>query len=140
VGASPLTIDDAWRAARRAGLEPDIKAMSMGMYTVVPENARTFSGGQRQRMMIARAIVNEPRLLLFDEATSALDNTTQAIVARSVQELNATRIVVAHRLSTIMHADRIYVMAAGRVVQTGTYAELMAVDGPFRRQAKRQMV
>jgi ATP-binding cassette subfamily C protein len=140
VGASPLTIDDAWRAARRAGLEPDIKAMSMGMYTVVPENARTFSGGQRQRMMIARAIVNEPRLLLFDEATSALDNTTQAIVARSVRELNATRIVVAHRLSTIMHADRIYVMAAGRVVQTGTYAELMAVDGPFRRQAKRQMV
>lgn len=140
VGASQLTIDDAWRAARRAGLEKDIQAMSMGMFTVVSENASTFSGGQRQRLMIARAIAREPKLLLFDEATSALDNTTQLQVAKSVEELNATRIVVAHRLSTIIHADRIYLMDKGKIVQVGDYDTLVKQEGIFREQALRQMI
>jgi NHLM bacteriocin system ABC transporter ATP-binding protein len=140
VGASQLTIDDAWRAARRAGMEKDIKEMSMGMFTVVSENAGTFSGGQRQRLMIARAIAREPKILIFDEATSALDNTTQLQVSKSVEELNATRIVVAHRLSTIINADRIYVMDSGKIVQVGDYQTLINQEGPFREQALRQMI
>ncbi len=121
------------------GLDDDIHAMPMGMHTVVSEGANTLSGGQRQRLLIARAIVNRPRMLFFDEATSALDNRTQAIVSDSLARLNATRIVVAHRLSTIEHADRIYVMERGRIVQYGRYAELINQDGPFAELAKRQM-
>ena len=139
VGNNPsLTIDDAWEAARMAGLEDDIRAMPMGMHTVISEGAGTFSGGQRQRLMIARAIVNRPRILLFDEATSALDNRTQEIVSRSLASLKATRIVIAHRLSTILHADRIYVIEAGRVVEFGNYEELMAKKGLFSELASRQ--
>lgn len=136
--SSHLTFDDAWEAARMAGLEEDIKAMPMGMHTVISEGAGTFSGGQRQRLMIARAIVNRPRLLLFDEATSALDNRTQEIVSRSLASLKATRIVIAHRLSTIQHADRIYVIEAGRVVEFGNYQELMEKKGLFHELASRQ--
>src|SRR4029078_12101487 len=110
VGRYNLGIDDAWEAARSAGLEEDIKAMPMGMHTVISEGAETFSGGKTQRMLIPRAIVNRPRILLFDEATSALDNRTQEIVSRSLESLKATRIVIAHRLSTIQNADRIYVI------------------------------
>ena len=109
-GNSNLGIDDAWEAARMAGLEEDIKAMPMGMHTVISEGAETFSGGQKQRILIARAIVNRPRIILFDEATSALDNRTQEMVSRSLERLKATRIVIAHRLSTIQNADRIYVV------------------------------
>ncbi|HEV7515527.1 MAG TPA: NHLP bacteriocin export ABC transporter permease/ATPase subunit, partial [Thermoanaerobaculia bacterium] len=109
VGEGELGIDAAWEAARMAGLEEDIRAMPMGMHTVVSEGAGTFSGGQRQRLLIARALVHRPRILLFDEATSALDNRTQEIVRQSLERLKATRIVVAHRLSTILRADRIYV-------------------------------
>src|SRR5690606_13288234 len=108
--------------------------------TVIGEGGGTLSGGQRQRLMIARAIVRRPKILLFDEATSALDNRTQAIVSESLERLRATRIVVAHRLSTIMHADRIYVVEAGRIVQTGRYDDLMAQSGPFAELAKRQLV
>ena len=122
-----------------AGLEEDIRAMPMGMHTMVSEGAETFSGGQRQRLLIARAIVNRPRILLFDEATSALDNRTQALVSRSLEGLKATRIVIAHRLSTIVNADRIYVVAAGRVVEAGTYRELLAGDGVFAELARRQI-
>jgi ATP-binding cassette subfamily C protein len=128
------------RGARRAvGLDRDIEAMPMGMNTVVNEGGGGLSGGQRQRLLIARAIVHHPRILLFDEATSALDNQTQAIVSRSLEELKATRIVVAHRLSTIRNADQIVVLDQGRIVQRGTYDELIGREGLFRVLAERQI-
>ena len=139
VGSSAHTLDDAWDAARMAGLAEDIEAMPMGMHTVVSEGANTLSGGQRQRLLIARAIVSRPRMVFFDEATSALDNRTQAIVSGSLERLNATRIVIAHRLSTIVNATRLYVMEQGRVVQSGRYEELVAREGPFAELAKRQV-
>lgn len=139
IGASAATIEQAWAAARMAGLAEEIEAMPMGMHTVVSEGGGTLSGGQRQRLLIARAIVARPRIVLFDEATSALDNRTQAIVSASLESLQATRIVVAHRLSTIVNAHRIFVMERGRLVQTGTFAELMAEKGPFAELAKRQI-
>lgn len=139
VGTHPLTVNDAWDAARLCGLDTDIEAMPMGMHTVLAEGTSTLSGGQRQRILIARAIVRRPRILLFDEATSALDNRTQALVSQSIERLKATRIVIAHRLSTILNADRILVMQAGHVVQSGTYAELMAQPGLFRELAERQL-
>lgn len=139
VGSSNLGIDDAWEAARMAGLEEDIKAMPMGMHTVISEGAETFSGGQKQRILIARAVVNRPRIVLFDEATSALDNRTQEIVSRSLERLKATRIIIAHRLTTIQNADRIYVIDGGRVVEEGTYQDLLRCGGPFARLAERQI-
>ena len=140
VGASTgLTLGDAWAAARMAGLEEDIKALPMGMHTVVGEGGVTFSGGQRQRLSIAKALVHKPRIVFFDEATSALDNKTQSIVTKSLEQLKATRIVVAHRLSSIEKADRIYVMNEGRVVQSGLFQELLRQDGLFRQLAERQM-
>jgi NHLM bacteriocin system ABC transporter ATP-binding protein len=139
LGSSNLGIDAAWEAARLAGLEDDIKAMPMGMHTVISEGAETFSGGQKQRMLIARALVNRPRIILFDEATSALDNRTQEIVSRSLERLKSTRIVIAHRLSTIQNADRIYVMEGGRVVEEGRYDELIRRGGTFARLAERQI-
>jgi ATP-binding cassette subfamily C protein len=140
VGSSLLTMEDAWEAARMAGLEQDIQDMPMGMHTVIGEGASTFSGGQRQRLLIARAIANKPRILLFDEATSALDNRTQEVVSESLERLQATRIVIAHRLSTILNADRIFVMQDGRIVQSGTYQELIDQPGLFADLAKRQMI
>jgi NHLM bacteriocin system ABC transporter ATP-binding protein len=139
VGNSELSLDDAWEAARMAGMEEDIKQMPMEMHTVVSEGAGTFSGGQRQRLMIARAIVHKPRLLFMDEATSALDNRTQNIVSKSLDKLQATRIIIAHRLSTIKNADRIYVMDKGTIVESGTYDELMEKEGQFSQLAKRQI-
>lgn len=103
--------------------------MPMGMHTVVSEGGGGISGGQRQRLLIARAIVRKPRILLFDEATSALDNRTQAIVSQSLKALNATRVVIAHRLSTVMRADRICVLDKGALVEMGSYHELMAQGG-----------
>lgn len=139
VGSAPLSQDDAWEAARMAGLDADIAAMPMGMHTLIAEGAGTLSGGQKQRLLIARAVVRKPRILLFDEATSALDNRTQAIVADSLFRLNATRIVVAHRLSTVVGADRIYFMEGGRIVEQGSYEELMRLDGRFAAMARRQL-
>jgi ATP-binding cassette subfamily C protein len=139
IGSSLLTLEDARQAARMAGLEDDLKAMPMGLHTVISEGGGTLSGGQRQRLLIARALVHRPRILFFDEATSALDNRTQAIVSESLDNLQATRIVIAHRLSTIMNADRIYVLQDGRVVQQGTYDELIQAEGVFADLAKRQM-
>ena len=139
VGSSPLTVEDAWAAAEMAGFADDVRAMPMGMHTVVSEGGGTLSGGQRQRLMIARALVHRPRLLFFDEATSALDNRTQNTVSNSLQQLRATRIVVAHRLSTIMNADRIYVIERGHIVQSGRYEELILETGLFAALAKRQI-
>jgi ATP-binding cassette subfamily C protein len=139
VGASRLSMDDAWEAVKLAGMEDDVRNMPMGMHTVIPEGSSTISGGQKQRLMLARAIVRKPRVLLFDEATSALDNTTQAIVTNSIATLNATRIVVAHRLSTVIGADRIFFIEQGRVVETGTYEQLMQLNGRFTALAERQL-
>ncbi len=139
IGASTLTLDDAWEAARMAGLEEDIRAMPMGMHTMIPAGGGTLSGGQRQRLLIARAIVHKPRILFFDEATSALDNTTQQQVSSSLEQLNATRVIIAHRLSTIVNADRIYFLENGKIVQQGTYQELINQPGPFADLARRQL-
>jgi ABC-type bacteriocin/lantibiotic exporter with double-glycine peptidase domain len=142
VGFDPmLTIEDAWRAARLAGLEDEIRRLPMGMHTLVGEGGGNLSGGQRQRLLIARAIVRRPRILILDEATSALDNLTQAIVTESIsRELKGvTRLVVAHRLTTVVHADRIYVMKKGRVVQVGHYSQLIDEPGPFQELAHRQV-
>jgi ATP-binding cassette subfamily C protein len=140
VGANyHLTLEDAWEAARMAGIDRDIRDMPMGMYTVVSEGGTTLSGGQRQRIMIARAIVNKPRIIYFDEATSALDNQTQAIVSSSLDQLKATRIVIAHRLSTVINCDRILVMDKGKIVESGTYNELMEQNGVFADLARRQL-
>jgi ABC-type bacteriocin/lantibiotic exporter with double-glycine peptidase domain len=114
--------------------------MPMGMYTLVSEGGGTFSGGQRQRLLLARAIVHQPALLLLDEATSALDNRTQAVVSESLSRLRVTRVVIAHRLSTIKDADRIYVLERGRIVESGTYASLLHAAGPFEALAQRQLL
>jgi NHLM bacteriocin system ABC transporter ATP-binding protein len=140
VGARDLTVEDAWDAARVAGVERYIRTLPMGLYTIVGEGASSFSGGQRQRLLIARAVAGRPKILLFDEATSALDNQTQAEVADAIANLRATRIVIAHRLSTVRHADRIVVVEAGQIVQVGAFEELMAVDGPFKQLAGRQLL
>lgn len=139
VGSAPLTPDDAWEAIHMVGLEDEIKEMPMGLHTVLSEGGTNLSGGQRQRLLIARAIVNKPRILFFDEATSALDNRTQAIVSESLERLSATRVVVAHRLSTIINADRIFVIAGGRVAESGSYAALMREGGLFAELAQRQL-
>jgi ATP-binding cassette subfamily C protein len=138
-GNALITMDDAWAAARYAGLADEIAAMPMGMHTVVSEGGSNLSGGQRQRLLIARALALKPQILLFDEATSSLDNQTQAIVSESLKELQITRIVIAHRLSTIQDADRIYVLEASRVVQQGSFKQLMSQQGLFLKLMQRQM-
>lgn len=137
-GASNMSMDEAWEAARMAGCDKDIEQMPMGMHTFVGNS--TVSGGQKQRILIARSLAKKPRIIIFDEATSAIDNETQAHISDSLRKLNATRIIVAHRLSTIKHADRIYVLEKGRVVQTGTFHELIKTPGLFKNLAGRQMV
>ena len=137
-GAANVTIEQAWDAARAAGLAEDIEAMPMGMYTRVGEALSTLSGGQRQRVLIARALAARPRIVLLDEATSALDNLSQGKVLESLRALDATRIVIAHRLETVRHAGRIVVLDGGRVVQEGTFEELAARAGPFAALLERQ--
>lgn len=132
------TMDEAWAAARDAGLAEDIENMPMGMHTIVSEGGSNLSGGQRQRLLIARAIVLRPSILIFDEATSALDNRTQKIVTESLKRMKATRILVAHRLSTIREADRIYVIEKGRVVQEGSFKQLYSAAGLFAQLVSRQ--
>ena len=134
-----LNEDDAWRAARLARVEADISAMPMGMYTVSSESAAAFSGGQVQRFMLAAALARNPKVLLLDEATNWLDNRTQADIMEQIEQLSVTRIVSAHRLSTIRRADRIYVLQGGRVVQEGTFAGLMEREGVFRDLVRRQL-
>jgi ATP-binding cassette subfamily C protein len=139
VGTLPLTLDDAWEAARMVGLDGDIENMPMGMNTMISEGAGNISGGQKQRILIARSLVSKPKIIVLDEATSALDDTTQAIVTESVSKIKSTRITVAHRLSTIRDADRIFVMQDGMIAEEGNYESLIEMDGLFARLAKRQM-
>lgn len=131
-GANVVSIDEVWEALALAGLEEEVNALPMGIHSQVSEGGANLSGGQRQRLLIARALVHRPRLLILDEATAALDNRSQAEISENLARLSATRIVVAHRLSTIRHADRIFVLAGGRVVQEGSYDALAAIEGPFR--------
>jgi NHLM bacteriocin system ABC transporter ATP-binding protein len=138
-GATRLTLDDAWVAARMAGLEDDIRQMPMQMHTFINAGGGTLSGGQRQRLLIARALAFKPKVILLDEATSALDNATQALIGESLSRLDATRIVIAHRLSTVVHADRIYVMKDGMIAEQGNYEELMSANGVFSQLSRRQI-
>ncbi len=135
-----MTVDDAWKAAEMVGMKEDIMRMPMGMNTLLQEGGGGVSGGQKQRLMIARAIAGNPSILMFDEATSALDNITQKIVSDSLDTLKCTRIVIAHRLSTIRNCDRILMMDRGRIVEQGTYEELIAKDGMFAKLVERQRI
>lgn len=135
-----LTFDDAWRAARLADIADEIEAMPMQMFTAVGDSMTMFSGGQMQRIRIAAAVVRNPRILLLDEATSWLDTASQARVMSAIEGLTATRLVIAHRLSTVRAADRIYVMQHGRVAQHGTFEELYGTDGAFRELMDRQLI
>ena len=133
------TTQDVWQAARAAGIEREIKAMPMGMMTMVGASGSVLSGGESQRVTIARSLIGSPRIMLLDEATNWLDNESQAEVMHNLALLTSTRIVIAHRLSTLEQADRIYVMQAGKVVQSGSFNELTEVDGAFRELVRRQM-
>ncbi|MYF90390.1 MAG: ATP-binding cassette domain-containing protein [Boseongicola sp. SB0676_bin_33] len=133
------TTEEVWQTARTAGIEREIKAMPMGMMTMVGASGSVLSGGESQRVTIARSLIGNPRIMLLDEATNWLDNESQAKVMQNLALLSSTRIVIAHRLSTLQQADRIYVMQAGKVVQTGSFTELMEVDGVFRELVRRQV-
>ncbi|MDE0391054.1 MAG: ATP-binding cassette domain-containing protein [Rhodospirillales bacterium] len=134
-----VATEDVWKAVRIAELEDEIKAMPMGMMTMVGTSGTVLSGGESQRVTIARSVIGSPRIMLFDEATNWLDNESQAKVMRNLTALTSTRVVIAHRLSTLEQADRIYVLQAGRVAQSGSFNELMEVDGVFRELVKRQI-
>lgn len=138
ISAPWLTLDDAWEAAELAGIAEDIRRMPMGMHTIISEGSGGVSGGQRQRLMIARAIAPKPKVLMFDEATSALDNLTQKRVSDSLDRLKCTRIVIAHRLSTIRSCDRILYLEGGKIIEDGNYEELIAKDGKFAELVARQ--
>lgn len=140
ISAPWLTVDDAWEAAEMAGMAEDIRRMPMGMYTIVSEGGGGISGGQKQRLMIARAIAPKPKILMFDEATSALDNITQKKVSESLDSLKCTRIVIAHRLSTIRNCDRIICLDKGKIIEDGTYDELMEQKGFFADLVSRQRI
>ena len=140
IGARPLTADHAWEAAERAGVAQTIKELPMGMETVVGSGLSAFSGGERQRLMLARALAGTPAVLILDEATSALDNLAQAGITERLDRLNVTRLVVAHRLSTVVNADRIYVLDKGRIVEQGRFDQLMADQGLFAALASRQLL
>ena len=140
IAAPNLTLKDAWEAAEIAGIADDIRQMPMGMNTLISEGSGGISGGQKQRLMIARAVAPKPRLLILDEATSALDNITQKKVSEALDRMRCTRIVIAHRLSTIKQCDRIVVLDGGRIVEDGTYDDLIAAQGFFAELVARQRV
>lgn len=140
ISSPQLTMDEAWTAAEMAGVADDIRRMPMGMHTIISEGSGGISGGQRQRLMIARAIAPRPRILMFDEATSALDNITQKTVSESLEKLKCTRIVIAHRLSTIKSCDRILYLEKGKIVEDGTYETLIAKKGKFAQLVERQQL
>ncbi len=138
ISVPQLTLDEAWEAAEIAGIADDIREMPMGMQTLVLEGGGGISGGQKQRLMIARAIAPKPSVLIFDEATSALDNKTQKQVSEALDKLKCTRIVIAHRLSTIKNCDRILVLEGGKIIEDGTYDELIEHNGFFASLVERQ--
>ena len=138
ISAPQLTLDEAWEAAETAGIAQDIREMPMGMQTVISEGQGGISGGQKQRLMIARAIAPKPRILIFDEATSALDNKTQKQASDALDRLKCTRVVIAHRLSTIRNCDRILVMENGAIIEEGNYEQLIARGGYFAELVARQ--
>ena len=138
ISAPQLSLNDAWEAAEKAGIADDIREMPMGMHTVISEGQGGISGGQKQRLMIARAIAPRPKLLMFDEATSALDNKTQKKVSEALDGMGCTRLIIAHRLSTIKHCDRILVLDGGKIIESGTYEELIDLNGYFAELVKRQ--
>ncbi len=140
ISAPWLTMDEAWHAAELSGIAEDIRRMPMGMHTMISEGSGGISGGQRQRLMIARAIAPKPSVLMFDEATSALDNLTQKTVSESLDSLKCTRIVIAHRLSTIKQCDRILVLDKGKIIEDGTYEKLIQRGGFFAELVARQRV
>lgn len=138
ISAPYLSADDAWRAAEIADIAEDIRRMPMGMHTIISEGSGGISGGQKQRLMIARAVAPQPKVLMFDEATSALDNITQKKVSEALDSLKCTRIVIAHRLSTIRQCDRIIVLDGGKIIEDGTYDELISKKGEFYEPVERQ--
>ena len=140
ISAPWLSLDDAWKAASLAGLADDINEMPMGMHTIISEGSGGISGGQKQRLMIARAVAPNPSILMFDEATSALDNITQKKISDALDKLHSTRIVIAHRLSTIKNCDRIIVLDGGKIIEDGTYNELIEQKGYFYELVKRQQL
>ncbi len=140
ITAPELDMKAAWEAAEIASVAEDIRNMPMGMHTLISEGQGGISGGQKQRLMIARAVASKPKILMFDEATSALDNITQKKVSEAIDKLDCTRIVIAHRLSTIRHCDRIIVLDKGNIAESGTYEELIAQNGVFSELVKRQRV
>ena len=140
ISAPELSQEKAWEAAETAGIAEDIRRMPMGMHTLISEGSGGISGGQRQRLMIARAIAPKPKILMLDEATSALDNITQKHVSDSLEKLKCTRIVIAHRLSTIRHCDRIVVLEDGKILEDGNYDELLAQGGLFAELVERQRI
>lgn len=139
ITAPGATVDRVQEVIEAVGLKEDIGQMPMGLHTVLSEDSGTISGGQQQRILIARAIVGNPKIIYFDEATSALDNVTQAMVCESLERLRATRVVIAHRLSTVMNCDRIFVLERGTLVEEGSYQELMDKKGRFYELALRQI-
>ena len=140
ISAPQLGHAEAWEAAEIAGIADDIRAFPMGMHTHVSEGQGGISGGQKQRILIARAIAPKPKLLIFDEATSALDNKTQKQISEALDAMNCTRIVIAHRLSTIQNCSRILVLDGGRIIEEGSYAELIEQGGFFAELVERQRV
>ncbi|TGE01066.1 ATP-binding cassette domain-containing protein [Methylobacterium nonmethylotrophicum] len=137
VGANEGGVEEAWRAAELAGIAEEIRALPLGLHTLVNEGTSTLSGGQVQRLLLARALLGSPKLLLLDEATSALDTATQAVITANIERLGVSRLVVAHRLSTVRHADVIHFMEGGRIVESGRFEDLMAAGGAFAAFARR---
>ena len=133
------TQDDAWEALRQACMYDEVKALPMGLHTIITEGGGGFSGGQKQRLLIARALISKPNIIFFDEATSALDNISQKQVSDNLDKLHCTRVVIAHRLSTIRHCDRIIVLDKGHIAEEGNFEELMAKKGLFYEMSLRQL-
>jgi ABC-type bacteriocin/lantibiotic exporter with double-glycine peptidase domain len=138
-GVENYTINEVSEIAKMVGLDEDLKTMPMGLFTVISEAVSTLSGGQRQKILLAKALITRPSVLLLDEATSALDNESQSIITETLEKIQATRILVAHRVSTVKYADRIYVMEKGKIIEQGTYDELMSRDNKFAGLIKRQL-